>query len=74
VDRGVGHLLLCPPTSSSTNTMASTGQLEAELTAMVHIEVVMPRKVCMKNEFFYFIVFCIKQDVQAHGEVIVEVV
>jgi len=37
-------------------------------------EIVMPREVCMQNEFFNFVIFCIKQDVHPHCEVVIEVV
>ena len=33
------------------------------MTRYLHIEVVMPREVCVQNEFFDLIVFSIKQNV-----------
>lgn len=49
-------------------------QTKAELTTMIHVEVVMAREVGVENELLHSIGFGIKENIHSHDEVIVEIV
>jgi hypothetical protein len=48
------------------------GQLQFELAAMIHVEVVMTRIVCMQDELFGFLGSCVKQNVKPKSEIVEE--